>query len=872
MKNWYMPAVLATATLILAACGGSSNNNNNDGGTGTPPPAQSPWPPGAILLDAGDDLTQQAQEALINAQTGDWIVFPEGTFEISSTLTFDGDVDGDGNIVEDITITGYGMDKTILNFENANSGDGFYVQNAKDITFTDLSVREAKNNGIKLKDTDGIILRDLSTIWEGSLNKDNGAYGVYPVECSNILIENTYVRGSADAGIYVGQSEYIVVRNNIAEENVAGIEIENSKYADVYQNTAVGNTGGILVFDLPINNQRYGTSVRVFNNVVTANNTPNFANASSNPAGVHIVPQGTGIIVLSTSDVEIFDNEITDNDTMGVAVSSFFIAEQDIPPFLANYGQPGQAIEDGWRAVPRNINVHDNQMARNGTNPKGELIQDIIDAYLFYYGSFPAILYDGLGESIANNPQLGPLFMEEPFAEDGSDAICATINPESSLGQLYRGDSLDPTSPDLIMDPPFAGIMQCTQPQLPVHTATINGQVYGCGIDDDVEMCAGSDVIGDDDNNPGGGGDLPGGGTASCEAVGNEVNWEGLLGADCETLSSYNLFADAANPAGATNGGGLPYDLNTQLFTDYASKYRYVFMPEGTAAQYTADESFEFPVGTVLVKTFALPANTDNRGLANEELIETRLLIRRDFGWTTLPYVWNAEKSDAVLSVAGAVVPGTVTHEGQTMDFPYVVPKRTDCKQCHQFKEEGMDNAVIFPIGPKARNLNKDYPYAEGAMNQLAKWQELGILEGVPADPAAIDKVPPFNGDTSGLAALSDEELMDLAKGYLDVNCAHCHRQEGNASNTGMAVEFPRPYEGNEASHGTCKQPVAYGGGNLGYDVVPGNPDESITHFRMNSNEPGDRMPELGRSLIDAEGVELINQWITRLPLASCSG
>ena len=153
-----------------------------------------------------------------------------------------------GATAKDVTIMGYGMDRTILDFSEADSGDGIFVQNAINITLQDLGVYEAKNNGIKLKDTNGIIMRRVAAVWEGELNKDNGAYGLYPVECQNILIEDSYVRGSADAGIYVGQSEYIVVRRNIAKENVAGIEIENSKYADVYDNEATGNTGGILVF------------------------------------------------------------------------------------------------------------------------------------------------------------------------------------------------------------------------------------------------------------------------------------------------------------------------------------------------------------------------------------------------------------------------------------------------------------------------------------------------------------------------------------------------------------------------------------------------------------------------------------------------
>lgn len=298
-KHWLPSAVALAVALQLGGC----FSDSEDTAPTPPPPVVTPptsggpsFPEGAIMIEAGDNLTTRIQEALINAQSGDVIVLPKGRFEIQSTLLFDGDVDGDGAFAKNVTIMGYGMDETVLDFANANSGDGIFVQNAMQITIADLSVYEAKNNGIKLKNTNGIILRKVGAVWEGALDKDNGAYGLYPVECENILIEDSYVRGSADAGIYVGQSEYIVVRNNIAKENVAGIEIENSRYADVYNNEAMGNTGGILVFDLPINNHRYGSSVRIFDNKVYDNNTHNFANASANPAGVHIVPPGTGEI------------------------------------------------------------------------------------------------------------------------------------------------------------------------------------------------------------------------------------------------------------------------------------------------------------------------------------------------------------------------------------------------------------------------------------------------------------------------------------------------------------------------------------------------------------------------------------------------
>jgi len=308
------------------------------------------------------------------------------------------------------------------------------------------------------------------------------------------------------------------------------------------------------------------------------------------------------------------------------------------------------------------------------------------------------------------------------------------------------------------------------------------------------------------------------------------------------------------------------------LFTDYASKYRFVFVPEGKTANYSAEESMDFPVGTVITKTFALPADTSQRGIENEDMIETRLLIRRSTGWTALPYIFNSEKSDAVLAKAGAIQGKQVTHNGETFDFDYVVPSMNQCKQCHQFKADADSPAVFVPIGPKARYLNKDHTYADGTMNQLLKWQAAGILKGVP-DIATIDTVPAFSdGDEAQLSSMTDEMLMKTAKGYLDINCAHCHRPEGNASNTGLKLEYFRDYSEDEGfSHGTCKSPVAYGGGSLSYDVVPTAPDRSILHFRMETVLPGDRMPEIGRSLAHAEGVDLIHEWIKRLPMASCS-
>jgi parallel beta-helix repeat protein len=459
---------LSTSLALLSACGGDSSSRRGGGGP--------TFPADAIFLDA-EDLTTSAKEALINIESGDVIVFPDGEFAIEDTLSL---INATG--VSNVTLRGYGRERTVLDFSDSSGGDGIYIEGVSNVTIRDLTVIEAANNAIKLKGVDGIHIHHTGTEWRGELNEENGAYGLYPVESSNILIEHSYVRGSADAGIYVGQSQNIVVRHNEAVENVAGIEIENSTNADVYNNVARGNTGGVLIFDLPIGNGIYGSTVRVFNNEVFSNNTDNFANQSSNPAGVHIVPPGTGVIVLATRDVEIYNNLIDDHDGSAVIVSSYMIASQT----------PEPAIADGFRSVPRNVSVHDNNIGSFANDPRGELMEDVILAFSMF-GGIPAILYDGLGEAIANDATLGPVFSEAPFANDGSDNVCAQNNGAVSVGYLYSpGMAFNPAT----LDPmPGKGVgnnslINCSQPRLPAASATINGVEYGCGIDDNSEACA----------------------------------------------------------------------------------------------------------------------------------------------------------------------------------------------------------------------------------------------------------------------------------------------------------------------------------------------------------------------------------------------
>lgn len=272
----------------------------------------------------------------------------------------------------------------------------------------------------------------------------------------------------------------------------------------------------------------------------------------------------------------------------------------------------------------------------------------------------------------------------------------------------------------------------------------------------------------------------------SCDAQTRGVNWDALMTEVCPNLSDYKLFTDASDPtAGPTRGGGgVPYDLSTALFSDYTTKYRFVFVPEGKTVSFDESEALDFPVGTVITKTFALPANTAMRD-GDELVIETRLLIHRTDGWMALPYYWSSE-TDATLAIAGKRLTdlSTINNQGgQTLTFDYAVPKAADCTSCHSIVPNltGPDDQreqIFLPIGPKARYLNKDFTYPDGTVyNQLQYWAEGELLSGLPADFNSVEKAAVFNDETN-VASLSDSELNDKARAYLDINCAHCHRAD----------------------------------------------------------------------------------------------
>ena len=392
--------------LLLAACGGSSNPC--DGVTGT-----------CTAFKAGATEAEIAN-AVSTAQPGTTFAFSAATYSFTNTLTIQ---------AKNINVKGAGIDKTILDFSKlggSTSGIGIDALDGSDgFAVQDFSLRDTFKNGIKVKGSTGVTFRRLKVSWTNPDASKHGDYALYPVFCKNVLVEDSDISGSSDAGIYVGQSQNIIVRNNNAHDNVAGIEIENSFSADVYGNTSTHNTGGVLVFDLPgSGNQHDGHDVRVFNNTISANNTANF-NATGSTVG--LVPAGTGTVVMSTRDVEVFGNQYLNNKTAAFAVISYFV----ISPTWDGSEDPS------YYPISRRVWAHDNTFGNNGTAPDtqadlGLLLGSVMPH--FTHSHIPEFIVDGIvdpsnpepGAPTANFDQLNPdgSNLASVMTQDATDFNC----------------------------------------------------------------------------------------------------------------------------------------------------------------------------------------------------------------------------------------------------------------------------------------------------------------------------------------------------------------------------------------------------------------------------------------------------------------
>jgi uncharacterized repeat protein (TIGR03806 family) len=325
--------------------------------------------------------------------------------------------------------------------------------------------------------------------------------------------------------------------------------------------------------------------------------------------------------------------------------------------------------------------------------------------------------------------------------------------------------------------------------------------------------------------------------------------------------------------------GSVPYDLNTRLFTDYAHKFRTLWIPDGEAASFSDQGLIDFPVGTVITKTFYYPRDGErllkvrdealdfgSKGLklSQIQLIETRVLVHREDGWQGLPYVWNSDQSEAMLEITGSSFELSLYDKDQPWDstlsmqealeFTYAVPDFNQCQGCHI---ENLTTEKMNPIGLKPRHINRGYTHLESVDNQITDLVERGLLAESVAFP--LKRLP-----KNAMMLNEQASIDDRARSYLDINCGHCHNPNGAGDTSGLFLNIS---ETDELKLGVCKPPIAAGQGTGGrfVGIEPGRPEASILSYRMESVDLGAMMPELGRSTVDHEGVELINRWITAM-------
>ncbi|THU40201.1 hypothetical protein FAM09_10035 [Niastella caeni] len=315
-----------------------------------------------------------------------------------------------------------------------------------------------------------------------------------------------------------------------------------------------------------------------------------------------------------------------------------------------------------------------------------------------------------------------------------------------------------------------------------------------------------------------------------------------------QKLSEYNFFTGKLadlQPAPSV----IPYDINSVLFSNYAEKMRFIKLPNGSKANYTSAGALDFPKGTVIIKNFYYEHDFRKPG-EGRRIIETRLLVHEENGWTAYPYVWNDEQTEGFYDVAGDVKKiSYINASGKRIKIDYIIPNKNQCKGCH------IRGGNMQPIGPTAAQLNREYVYATGKQNQLSYWQQQGLLNGLPAIQT-ITKFPAMDDLSQSLDA--------RARAYLDVNCGTCHHPLGPANTSGLFLHYS---QGASIELGIMKSPVAAGrgAGKNSFDIVPGKPHKSILSFRMQTNDPGIAMPELGREQIHKEGVKLIKEWIEKM-------
>jgi parallel beta-helix repeat protein len=324
-----------------------------------------------VSWPSSSSFQKHLQEQLIKAKPGDVIEIPEGKFQLNRTLSLTADK---------VTIRGKGMDRSILSFVGQKEGGSGLLVKASNFVIEDVAIEDTAGDGLTIQGGNGVTIRRVRVEWTRGANSENGPYAIYPTQSRNVLVEDSVAKGAADAGFYIGQSDYVVIRRNRAEFNVDGYEVENSEHVDVYDNIATHNTGGLGVFNLPGLPKQGGKYVRVFGNQIFDNNTANFAPKSL--GAIYHLPAGTGMYVMAINNVEVFQNTIRNNNTTNIYVIEY------------NSGL-GEIKDVRYRPYTEQIHLHDNNISGGGKTP--DLRQDDVKALSAVLGGpLPDVLYDGV--------------------------------------------------------------------------------------------------------------------------------------------------------------------------------------------------------------------------------------------------------------------------------------------------------------------------------------------------------------------------------------------------------------------------------------------------------------------------------------------
>ncbi|MBQ0794486.1 MAG: right-handed parallel beta-helix repeat-containing protein [Zhongshania sp.] len=770
-----------------------------------------------------------------------------------------------------------------------------------------------------------------------TVSKLSGRYGIYPVNSKNILVEDTESVGASDAGIYVGQTDNAIIRNSRAAYNVFGFEIENVRGGEYVDNLSECNTGGFLVYDLD-GLTRYGSRTRMYRNTSRNNNSYNFAEPGSI---VSNVPRGTGMLTMGYDKIDVFENTFENNGTAGIVHTSYEL-----------FGVPGDRRMDLYS---EGVHIWNNTFKDNGNDlPQpdfaailetgGEQITSafpmlvglkmlagageyrgahiVWDGYEDEYNAdcpYPTdskgepIPADAEGKPISGNQYPNPSCRYNAYkfndagerkkpqwwyscidADNNFDSDSATFANFHGTEGLEVLINLPPDGPEDIVD------IITSVPNFPADTDLtphLCEQSYGSN------MAALPPIVipefvasGNIDPAP------P---QSLIDQLCQTNVADGKINADayrvnCPRLDQYHLFSDPQDPTSLPNGQGVPFVLNTKLFSDYSTKYRVAYIPEGEQAIYrdgedNANAAILFPLGTILAKTFSFT----NEPSQTETAVETRLIIKRQtsggqFYWEGLEYKWTVENGQKVarLLQQGDVVSGSWDYHDVDSGEHYVgstdsysLPNANQCQSCHANDDAETGTA---PIGPKARNLNRPFasesPLPSGidshpiyGKNQLLYLCQNGLMKNCPSNLAldsttqyltAVERNPKFNvpGD-AGFAAGSDQDIEKRVRSYLEVNCSHCHNPRGLAQNTGFYLDVFRSVND---TFGICKGPTASGTEGRGgreYDIVPGNAIDSILPYRLGPEATtlAARMPPIARSTVHGTAFNLVTQWINEV-------